>query len=262
MLLALIEKFGKDKINTFTKYPSISTLHKMGDRGCLTDELTTPIENEALYATEKIDGTNVRIICYGTDFLIGAREFILHYCDDLYFDNAQGIVQGIYDMAIHNLIPDTDELTVIYGEFYGGKTSSNSKQYGKERNGFRVFDIAVYDSLQILNNQIHEISQWRETNTDDGIIYGQRFIDRHELERDYGQFELVPKVDFELGDLSHETILDNLNKFIPQTNVALTETALKKPEGVVLRNENRTKIVKVRFEDYERTLRKKINNDR
>jgi hypothetical protein len=253
MIKDLISKFGKEKINTLTKYPSILTLHQLGEKGRLKNEFTTQIQGEKMYATEKIDGTNARIICFGSEYLIGAREFILHHSHDLYFDNAQGIVDGL--KALNVKIPQTDKFTVIYGEFFGGKTTANAKWYGQDKNGFRVFDIAVYDDLSILEMSQHEISKWRERETDNGIIYGQNFISRSEMENQFADFELVPLVEFDLGDMSHKVILDNLKKFIPTTNVALSENALKKSEGVVLRNENRSKIVKIRFEDYERTLR-------
>ncbi len=253
MLKDLISKFGKEKINTLTKYPSILTLHQLGEKGRLKNELTTPIQGEKMYATEKIDGTNARIICYGSEYLIGAREFILHHSHDLYFDNAQGIVDGLKEL--HVKIPQTELFTVIYGEFYGGKTSANSKWYGQDRNGFRVFDIAVYNDLSMLEMSQHEISKWRESESEYGIKYGQNFLTRSEMQTQFSDFELVPLVEFELGDMSHKVVLDNLKKFIPTTNVALSENALKKSEGVVLRNESRSKIVKVRFEDYERTLR-------
>lgn len=253
MIKDLIQKFGKEKINTLTKYSSILTLHQLGEKGRLKNELTTPIQGEKMYATEKIDGTNARIICYGSEYLIGAREFILHHSHDLYFDNAQGIVDGLKELNIK--VPQTEKFTVIYGEFYGGKTSANSKWYGQDKNGFRVFDIAVYDDLSILELSQQEISKWRERETENGIIYGQNFLTRSEMQTQFSDFELVPLVEFELGDMSHKVVLDNLKKFIPNTNVALSENALKKSEGVVLRNESRSKIVKVRFEDYERTLR-------
>lgn len=253
MIKELIRTYGKDKINTLTKYPSILTLHKLGEKGRLLNELTTLVENEEMYATEKIDGTNARIICYGSEFLIGAREFILHHSDDLYFDNSQEIVNGIYTLGVN--IPITNNLTVIYGEFYGGKTSANSKQYGKELNGFRVFDIAVYDDLSVLDKNLADISKWRETETKEGIVYGQNFLTRSEMTSLFPEFEYVPLVDFNLGAFSHKEVLINLTESIPTTNVALTETALKKPEGLVLRNWNRSKIVKVRYEDYERILK-------
>lgn len=253
MLKDLISKFGKEKINTLTKYPSILTLHQLGEKGCLKNQLTTPIENEVMYATEKIDGTNARIVCFGNEYLIGARENILHHSDDLYFDNAQGIVEGL--KALNIQIPKTELLTVIYGEFYGGKTTANSKWYGQNKNGFRVFDIAVYDDLSTLELSPQEISRWRERETENGMIYGQNFLTRIEMQKQFPCFELVPLIEFEVGDLLHRTILDNLKKFLPFTNVSLSENAIKKAEGVVLRNENRSKIVKVRFEDYERSLR-------
>ncbi|MFL5728100.1 MAG: RNA ligase family protein [Cytophagaceae bacterium] len=253
MIKELIAEFGKEKINTLTKYPSILTLHQLGERGRLKNELTTPIENEIMYATEKIDGTNARIICYGGQYLVGARELILHHSDDLYFDNAQGIVDGLKTLNIQ--VPETDIFTVIYGEFYGGKTSANSKWYGQDKNGFRVFDIAEYKDLSMLNLPLQEISTWRERETSTGITYGQNFLNRSDLKSRFPQFEYVPSVEFELGDMSHRTILENLRKFIPVTNVALSDNASKKSEGVVLRNENRSKIVKLRFEDYERALK-------
>jgi len=253
MIKELISKFGKEKINTLTKYSSILTLHQLGEKGRLKNEFTTAIHDEQMYATEKIDGTSARIISYGAEYLIGAREFILHHSEDLYFDNAQGIVDGL--KSLHINVPQTQKLTVIYGEFYGGKTSANSTWYGQDKNGFRVFDIAVYDDLSVLKMEQAEISTWRERETENGIIYGQKFLTRSEMQHQFSDFQLVPLIEFELGDMSHKVIMDNLKKFIPTTNVALSENACKKSEGLVLRNENRSKIVKVRFEDYERTLR-------
>lgn len=255
MMKKLIEKYGKDKINTLTKYPSILTLHCLGEKGRLTDQLTTCLSGEQLFATEKIDGTNARIVCFGSEYLVGAREFILHHSDDLYFDNAQGIVEGLRVLGVNP--PETDTLTVIYGEFYGGKASSGSKNYGQEKNGFRVFDIAILEDLSVLDRSLAEISSWRERETADGIIYGQKFLKREEMMSEFSQFEYAPSVEFDLGGCSHESVLENLRKYLPETRVALTDTAQMKAEGVVLRNADRSKIVKVRFEDYERTLRSK-----
>jgi hypothetical protein len=253
MIRKLLEKYGKDKINTFTKYPSILTLHRIGEKGRLTNELTTTIDGVKLYGTEKIDGTNVRIICYGDEYLVGSREFILHHSNDIYFDPAQGIVDGLKTLRIP--IPKTDDFTVIYGEFYGGKTTTHSKWYGQDKIGFRVFDVSRYDYLDVLEFSIPEISRWRERETPYGMFYGQPFLTRTEIENTLPDLDLVPVVDFDLGDMTHKTILENLRKYIPTTNVPLSDNALMKAEGLVLRNENRNVIVKVRYEDYERTVR-------
>ena len=253
MLKELIAKYGKQKVNTLTKYPSILTLHKLGERGRLTNEFTTDIRGEQMFATEKIDGTNVRIICWKNEYLIGSREFILHHCDDLYYDMAQGIVDGLKELNAK--MPHPSDMTVFYGELFGGKMSAQSKQYGTNKIGFRLFDIAVYSDLSILEKSNEDISRWRERETADGIVYGQNYLHKDVLNTYSHLFDIVPSLPFDVGDMSHRTILDNLRTFIPETNVALSELALKKPEGVVLRNNSRTKIVKVRYEDYERTLR-------
>ncbi|MDZ4844583.1 MAG: RNA ligase family protein [Chitinophagales bacterium] len=254
MIKELIRQHGKDKINTLTKYPSILTLHKLGEREKLTNELTTPLEGEQLFATEKIDGTNVRIICLGDEYLIGSREFILHFCHDLYYDLTQGIVDGLKELQVK--FPSTTHLSVIYGELFGGKTSANAKWYGMGKIGFRVFDVAEYDDLSVLNESREAISHWREHETETGIVYGQKFLTRKNITARFSELQLVPEVNFEFTGLGHAEILESLKRFIPSTKVALTENALGKAEGIVLRNEERKKIVKVRFEDYERTLKK------
>ena len=253
MLKKLIQDYGKDKINTLTKYPSILTLHKFGEKGRLTPSLTTNIEGEKMFATEKIDGTNVRVICWGDTFLIGSRKCILHYSEDFYWDESMGIVNQFYSMKIPPIAPEN--LTVIYGELFGGKITANSKNYGKDKHGFRVFDIAVIKDLSILEKTITEISTWREStldsSIDDTMRYGQGFVNLDELEK-FG-YKLVPKIEFELPSFEHEAVLESLNKYIPETKVALSDAAQLRPEGVILRNFDRTKIVKLRFEDYQRT---------
>ncbi len=257
MTKELIFKYGKDKINTLTKYPSILTLHQLGEKGKLLDGFTTSLEGEKMYATEKIDGTNVRILSFAGEYILGSREFLLHHSNDLFFDPAQGIVEYI---RVLNIKPfPTNVLTVFYGELYGGKIHANSKNYGTSIAGFRLFDVAVFEDLSILDEPLPSISRWRERETDSGMIYGQKFISRTQLKTIWEKdFELVPEISFDLGDMSHESIFNNMSLAIPKTQVALTDSALLKPEGLVLRNEDRSKIVKIRFEDYEKTLKNKL----
>lgn len=254
-LKTLISKFGKAKINTLTKYPSILTLHQLGEKGRLTNDFTTDLTNESLFATEKIDGTNVRVICLGDDYLLGSREFLLHHSGDLFFDPAQTIVESL--RALNFTPPKTNCLTVFYGELFGGKITANSKQYGTDAVGFRVFDVATFEDLNILERDIEDISIWREHNSPNGLVYGQNFLTYEQIKEQFPELNLVPEIVFELEDMSHQSVLNALRAYIATTNVALTNSALLKPEGVILRNSSRTKIVKVRYEDYERTLKQK-----
>lgn len=54
-------------LNSMTKYPSIPTYHKLNEKGILTAERNV-IFDEPVFATEKIDGTNARILLIPKDF--------------------------------------------------------------------------------------------------------------------------------------------------------------------------------------------------
>lgn len=253
MLKRLVRKFGKDAINSFTKYPSILTLHKLGKKGKLTDEVTTLFDFSEMYATEKIDGMSIRIICYGDEYIIGSRELLLYHSDDLFFDATTSLVKTI----TKPLMRKVEKFTVIFGELYGGKISANSKWYGTDKIGFRVFDVAEYsdDDLAMLQHNLNSISRWREQETDEGMIYGQPFLPHNEMMSKFSQFSFAPVIKFECINSSHQSILDGLKIALPFTNVALSHESTKNSEGLILRNKDRSKIVKLRFEDYERTLR-------
>lgn len=78
MLKEMIERYGRDALNSLTKYPSIPTLHEM-DRGLLTDVLHVEAHRDVSMgvldwvATEKLDGTNVRILIGGRDLFLGSQ---------------------------------------------------------------------------------------------------------------------------------------------------------------------------------------------
>ena len=266
-LTELTEKFGKKALNTLTKYPSILTLHKLGKKNTITEELSTLIEGQELEGTEKVDGANMRLIFYKGERIIGTREELFIYTINDFnnipkeFFSMIGYVKPFYEKAKWNIKYNTDKLTVVYGELYGGNIGKNAKNYGVDKIGFRVFDVAVYDDLSILSKPLDEISRWREKETENGIVYGQHFLTREEMMEQFKEFDFVPTVDFEVGDMSHQTIYNNLKHYIPTTNVALTADSLKRPEGLILRSKNTDKriIVKVRFEDYERALRMNYN---
>jgi hypothetical protein len=264
LLRDLLLKYGKDKLNTFTKYPSILTLHNLGDRGVLLDTFTTPIHGEKMFATEKIDGTNVRILIMGDEHIIGSRDNLLHYKGELFYGMDIGIVdylKQLFNDDFGMYFSKDFPLCVLYGELYGGRVHPQSKQYGTDKVGFRLFDVVKYSQsdMMMLDFKREEISRWRERETPEGLVYGQNFLPTKQAREELAEYDFVPEVPFDLGNMSHETIYTNMLKAIPETLVALTDESLKKPEGLVLRNENRTKIVKVRFEDYEKILKKKNN---
>lgn len=249
-------------INSLTKYPSIPTYHTLDPKnGGLLDEVTQ--FTGTVIGTEKIDGTNARIILLpdGT-YLIGSRENLLYAQGDLIGDPAQGIVEALRPVA-DSVVgvgqaqgwvqPDT--IYTLYGEVYGGKVTGASKQYTASRQvGFRLFDISAVDCIDKRMEWPRErIAAWRDNG-------GQDFDAEDLLRIVAGSMglELTPRLfTFDASNLP-TTIEDTaswLRLDFPYTRAALDGDA-GKAEGIVLRTPDRRIIAKARHEDYARTLRR------
>ncbi|MCA9175143.1 MAG: hypothetical protein KDB14_11725 [Planctomycetales bacterium] len=239
------------KLNSLTKYPSIPTYHALGERGSLLDD-TVSFAGESLVVTEKVDGTNSRIILMSDGFyLIGSREELLHAKGDLIHNPALGIVDTLRPVAdrvssIHRVLAGS--VVTIYLETYGGKTTAAAKQYTSHCEfGYRVFDVNRI-ALDRIDGDLEAIAVWRENG-------GQGFLNEAELREfaEAAQLELTPRI--AVVDSIPTTIEDThdwLRMTIARTLVALDPDASGKPEGVVVRTADRSRIAKIRFEDYQR----------
>ncbi|WP_219733568.1 hypothetical protein [Hymenobacter sp. NBH84] len=100
------------QLNTLTKYPSILTLHALGERGRLTTDFTTPaLFAQSLTATKKIDGTNTRLLVFADgSYVVGSRENLLTVSDDLLFDPAVGIVDGLRRLVFPQFVDEYGHL--------------------------------------------------------------------------------------------------------------------------------------------------------
>lgn len=246
------------RLNSLTKYPSIPTYHEIGERGVLQ-----PVRVELagrVSGTEKIDGTNSRLILLpgdGPRYLIGSREELLFGQGDLIGNPAQGIVAAIRETAnrVGDAFQGTDAITALFFESYGGNITAGSKQYtGEKRVGVRLFDAAV---LPDYSNQLgwapERIAAWRESG-------GQRFHITDELDalaRELGiaQVPLLFQADAAELPAGIEETLAWMREVITKSRCVLDPGAGGRPEGIVVRTLDRSRIVKLRFEDYERTLR-------
>lgn len=256
------------KLNTMTKYPSIPTYHKLGNKGMLTEELQYIIKDittSILNMSEKIDGTNVRIILYGDDYIIGSREDLLYAKGDRIINKSMDIVENTIHIADKLSKPNTlqkdDYIFVFYGELYGGTVGKNNKRYSNDKSkfGFKLFDgwsMKINDFINLFkNNTVSQLSSWRDK-------MGQPFISTFGLKYitdDIG-LEKVPDIGYiEIQNLptSIDGMYEFLKRSISDTNVGLTETKNSKAEGFVLRSEDRRFITKIRYEDYERTIRRR-----
>ncbi|MCC9607949.1 RNA ligase family protein [Blastopirellula sp. JC732] len=243
------------RLNSATKYPSIPTYHAIGERGVLLEEAIA-LESDALIVTEKVDGTNSRMIVMPDGyFLIGSREELLHARGDLVCNPALGIVETLRATAeriVARYRTPEDTVTTVYLETYGGKTTAAAKQYTSCREfGYRVFDVSRV-SLSRLEEEPEAIALWRENG-------GQEFLDEGALAAFVAEMdlELTPRIAVVDGiptsiEATHEWLIGCM----PTSLVKLDEAAGGRPEGVVVRTNDRRQIVKIRYEDYERTAKR------
>lgn len=253
------------KLNSATKYPSIPTYHQRDpENGNLLDA-SVPFEGKVL-ATEKIDGTNTRIIVLpGGSFILGSREELLYARGDLIGNSTRGIVEALKTQA-ENVVQVMGEdlrvqdcALVFYCELYGGRITKASKQYtGIRKVGFRLFDVAEIRYIEKhLDHSIEVIAAERERG-------GQYFLAEAELMNvaKRFKFDLVTVVTVvDEADLPHT--VEEGNQFLKETFTGLTtfcaldNGAKGTPEGLVLRTSDRKSIAKLRFQDYHRTLRRR-----
>lgn len=246
-----------EKLNSMTKYPSIPTYHALGDKGRLTETIAVPFApDERVIGTEKVDGTNSRVtVLPSGDVLIGSREEWLHCMGDKVHNPAMGIVDTVWPLAEQLEIDGgRKHALTFYVESYGGKIGAGAKQYGTTNTSFRVFDISeidIEDMREMLRWDRARIAAWRDAG-------GQRFFS-HDALVGSGLPTVPVLFDTKAGlmqGLAVGTMSDAraMLKHWPETRCGLTANG--KSEGIVVRTPDRSKIAKLRTEDYERALRK------
>ncbi|TDD45775.1 hypothetical protein E1263_37995 [Kribbella antibiotica] len=246
-----------DNLNSVTKYPSIPTYHSLDPRngGLLDDRVpfTGPV-----IGTEKVDGTNARIITLPDgSYLLGSREELLYAKGDLIGNPALGIVAELRRVADALPVPAADRIEVRFLEVYGGKVTGASKNYtGDRRVGHRLFDaIHLTDYEDLLAQPRAALSDWREAGN-------QPFLAEEELQKLAAAdgLTLTPRLFIldavDLPDGMEETQAF-LTQHLPHTLSGLDDSAVGTPEGIVLRTPDRSTIAKARFQDYSRTLKRR-----
>jgi hypothetical protein len=243
------------KLNSLTKYPSIPTYHTIGDKGVFTDEhldLTGP-----LIVTEKVDGVNARILLLPDgDYILGTREEFVYAKGDRIGNPAEGVLEHVKAIAerISTIMTDVPILTVVFGELYGHGIGRNGREYGNKSTGFRVFDVMTMDQAEAANALAmprEKIASWRQHGH-------QPFIARRNLDMwcHAVELDMVPVIT-EVGSLptGHEDVLHWLTNTLSRTLCGLDPNVNGQCEGVVVRSADRKQIAKIRFQDYQRTLR-------
>ncbi|KKK85253.1 hypothetical protein LCGC14_2775160 [marine sediment metagenome] len=188
-----------DKLNTATKYPSIPTYHKLGDRGRLTEELNVDFGDDDVVVTEKIDGTNARIVCFvpssldsdsAASYLIGSRKELLFASGDLLHNPSNCIVETVRPFADDFVegvewpncaVQQNLAVRVIYGEVYGARIQKGGGNYRSDVS-FRLFDVVIFGQ-----------SVTRDGLADDGKAWWLNWNDVEDVARKLS-IETVPVV--------------------------------------------------------------------
>jgi len=253
----LIEDYGMAKLNTLTKYPSIKTYHEI-DRGILKDALTDdkPFPCTELFVTEKVDGTNARILVWNDDYIIGSREELLYRRGDLFGNPSQGIVSVLKPYAeriVSRFSGDT--LYVLYGEVYGSNING-AKQYTRQKTAsVRFFDVARFSGVEgFMLEDINYLSALREEPPHFLVSKDER----NPLLRSLGLEPVPPLCVLDGGSFPTDRVeVYNWMKQFYYTKATLDEEAFDgRAEGMVIRDDLNRCIRKLRFEDYEKTFRK------
>ena len=259
------------QINSATKYPSIETFHKLGERGMLTEDLNFNVPSKSdLILTEKIDGTNTRIIFFmnngKVDYFIGSREELVYAKGDRIFRDSniawlsKLLTDRIVDTMKWNFDLSPVSFVTVYGELYGNKITKGSKNYTSGNAlGFRLFDVGIITNDQekeIACMNESEISVWRKR-------FGPQWVEYNNLDSFAMDLyvERVPKIEndlitCDLNGISTDNMYEIMSSFC-NSRATLDPNALGKPEGIVLRNNDRSFIAKARFDDYESTFKRR-----
>lgn len=246
------------KLNSATKYPSILTYHELAERGLLTDECTRFPESAIL--TEKVDGTNGRIIILPDgDFFIGSREELLMARGDRVTPQKPPEWKAVVDTLLpiaQGLRVYGEGITTLYLEVYGGKVGKSHTQYSQRGTlGCCLFDISKVGT-SVLGWEPEDIALWRDEKN------GQSWVTESEMIK-FAKFcglGWVPRLGTVRGSALPTSLLGMyqwLKESLPGTNVALDDTAKGAAEGLVIRSADRSVIRKARLQDYERTLKKR-----
>lgn len=107
-------------------------------------------------ATEKVDGTNIRVIWDGHDVFIGGKTnnaqipaLLLKRLEEMFLGEAN-------EQKFEELFGDT--MVCIYGEGYGKKIQKGGGNYSKDSNEFVAFDVKV-GNIWLKMDSVEDISK-------------------------------------------------------------------------------------------------------
>lgn len=249
-------------LNSLTKFPSIFqpwAAVQQDKRPCYVGDIISNKFSQSVFrVTEKVDGTNARLIVTDDGWFIGAREELLAYSYDLLVHEQNFIVETLRPIAevvahgiAEGLRNEPFGAVVLYGEVFG---DGIQKRYRGQPRGFRVFATRRCMWEVSPNPQV-----WRQTSTGfdfrGSLNAAQEFVDAYGR----GVLTTVPDLGWVSGDVLADprAALAWLRRFSDSRAVPGAQC-----EGVVLLSDGdytkaddgslQRNIHKIKFEDFPR----------
>ena len=136
------------------QYHKIQTIFKrdMSNKGKITDEFSMPefeyLKDNQWVFTEKVDGTNIRVMWNGKDVVFGGKTdnaqmptFLLYKLQELFEGSKKQLFKEKFVDKEGNLF---DEVC-LYGEGYGAKIQKGGGNYISDGVDFVLFDVKISD---------------------------------------------------------------------------------------------------------------------
>jgi len=258
-------KFTMDQLNGMTKYPSIYPIHlreMKGKKMLMIDKKVHNLRSKDFFITEKIDGTNIRIIIdKKNNVVIGGRNDLLAYSKDILVQNKNNVIDVLNEYLTWSNIRELQEssifnkidLLVLYGELFGEGIQKKGKFYGKKN--FRLFAARSFNEEKV--NTILRIKRknWHFLRRQNSFNPFLNFASVNNiaiiLEMDY-----VPVQDITININKLQTI-DQVQRLLTQFKDS--QLANTRVEGLVLHSKGDYKHVtegmnfasfKLKFSDY------------
>ena len=133
--------------NKYHKILSLFKRNMTGDKKFLLGEWTTPeleyLKDKEWVFTEKVDGTNIRVMWNGKEIVFGGRSDDAQIYTVLLI-RLQELFMRMEPRKIFAEIFGTEEMDVVlYGEGYGAKIQKGGGNYISDGTDFILFDVAV-----------------------------------------------------------------------------------------------------------------------
>lgn len=220
-----------ENINSITKYSKFKSPFVKDSKFKNTKELSQILPKGRWIKTEKIDGTNIRIILTKKDeegerkVIIGSRKLLLNPLDK----TSNQYIDCLKEVNLHKLkeyFNDMDSTITIYGEGCGAGVQKGGIYSPKK--DYRVFDIKIGNTYQ----------DWE-------------YVEKVCIDN---QLNIVP-VNSEVEEITYEECLESLNKF---QDTMIKDGTGGKPEGLVYKFEpvllnkyGERLIFKIKHRDFE-----------